>query len=651
MKLKKLELRNFRGIRELTVEPDGKSISIYGDNGTGKSTIGDAIVWLLTEKDTLKRTTDDMGIKTRDENGDVIHGLDHSVEAVFDNIVLKKTYREKWTRSRGAAEAEFTGHTIDYYVDSIPVKKKEYDAAVREIIDDELLPILTIPSYFPEQLHWEKRRKVLTELAGDIDIKTIIETYPELSRYPEILNGKTEDNAIAGLKSRKKKLNDSIDDIPIRIDEATRSIVETGNADEAKAEIGKLKDKRSALEAKISELQSGGGVAELKVKYQELEAQRRKVKNALVQKNDELLSELRQKIEGLQSRADTIAPELRKQRNLYADKEASADKVREKIAKIAQDIETLKAKEPLTDEEPDTCPYCEQPIPKKHNHEEYVKEFNREKAEGLKSLKADLKIADEQLSAITKEMEEVKAAGLKLNSQASQIESAIKQKQDELAEKKKSVTPVTETEAYKKLVSEQEEIQAKIDNHRDEKQKQFEQLRKTISELNTEIEQHESVVYQTVQNEKTKVRIDELRAERKHYAEELERVEADLNLIDEFIRVRSNIITDRVNDKFRYVRWELFREQINGGLEPVAEAYYDGKPYSRGASNSERIKAGMDIVNTLSKHYGKALPIVADNLESVTKLPDMGELQIIALYVSEKDKALRFEIQKQRKAA
>ena len=179
MKLKKLELRNFRGIRELTVEPDGKSISIYGDNGTGKSTIGDAIVWLLTEKDTLKRTTDDMGIKTRDENGDVIHGLDHSVEAVFDNIVLKKTYREKWTRSRGAAEAEFTGHTTDYYVDSIPVKKKEYDAAVREIIDDELLPILTIPSYFPEQLHWEKRRKVLTELAGDIDIKTIIETYPE----------------------------------------------------------------------------------------------------------------------------------------------------------------------------------------------------------------------------------------------------------------------------------------------------------------------------------------------------------------------------------------------------------------------------------------------------------------------------------------
>jgi recombinational DNA repair ATPase RecF len=50
-----LTLRNFMGIRDLTVEPDGKDLSVYGDNGAGKTTLASALFYLLFGKDSHGR--------------------------------------------------------------------------------------------------------------------------------------------------------------------------------------------------------------------------------------------------------------------------------------------------------------------------------------------------------------------------------------------------------------------------------------------------------------------------------------------------------------------------------------------------------------------------------------------------------------------
>ena len=39
MRIISLTLKNFQGVRELTVYPDGGDLRLYGDNGTGKSTL------------------------------------------------------------------------------------------------------------------------------------------------------------------------------------------------------------------------------------------------------------------------------------------------------------------------------------------------------------------------------------------------------------------------------------------------------------------------------------------------------------------------------------------------------------------------------------------------------------------------------------
>lgn len=51
MKLKQIDIKGLRGIKEsLPLDLNGKSIVIYGDNGTGKSSISDAIEWFYTNK-------------------------------------------------------------------------------------------------------------------------------------------------------------------------------------------------------------------------------------------------------------------------------------------------------------------------------------------------------------------------------------------------------------------------------------------------------------------------------------------------------------------------------------------------------------------------------------------------------------------------
>jgi len=117
LKLLKLKLKNFKGIKNLDLKANGHDLNIYGDNATGKTTILDAFMWLLFDKDSQNRS--DFAIKTLTKDGEPIHHLDHEVEGTFEidgeTIEFKKVYREKWTKKRGSAVEEFSGHEVDHF--------------------------------------------------------------------------------------------------------------------------------------------------------------------------------------------------------------------------------------------------------------------------------------------------------------------------------------------------------------------------------------------------------------------------------------------------------------------------------------------------------------------------------------------------------
>ena len=67
MKLHKLVLTNFKGIKSFTLDAQGQDVNIWGDNATGKTTLYDAFLWLMFDKDSNNRK--DFEIKTIGPDG------------------------------------------------------------------------------------------------------------------------------------------------------------------------------------------------------------------------------------------------------------------------------------------------------------------------------------------------------------------------------------------------------------------------------------------------------------------------------------------------------------------------------------------------------------------------------------------------------
>ena len=234
MELLTLSLENFQGLKHEEIQLDGHSASIYGRNASGKTTIFNAITWLLFGKPSTWAKNWDP--KTKGPNGD-LHNLEHSATGTFrlddgQTVTLKKVFREVWKRKRGSAAEEYSGNTIDYQINGVPCKEKEYMAAVQEYCSgEETMKLLTMPDYFSSVMDWQKRREILLDICGDVSDADVIASTPELAGLPEFLKmpGSTtrlykvdEYRKIAAAK--KTDLNKKIEAIPNRIDEASRAI-------------------------------------------------------------------------------------------------------------------------------------------------------------------------------------------------------------------------------------------------------------------------------------------------------------------------------------------------------------------------------------------------------------------------------------------
>ena len=115
--LQSIDLLNFKGIKELFVNFNNVDTIIYGRNRIGKTTILDAFIWLLFNKDSTDRK--DFQIKTQDSQGNYIPKLDHAVTAIIKvnekEKKLKRLYREIWETKKGSDNVRFTGHETLYY--------------------------------------------------------------------------------------------------------------------------------------------------------------------------------------------------------------------------------------------------------------------------------------------------------------------------------------------------------------------------------------------------------------------------------------------------------------------------------------------------------------------------------------------------------
>lgn len=642
IKLISLYLKNFKGIKELNTNFSDLT-NIRGENATGKTTVLDGFTWLLFDKDSQDRK--DFEIKTLDEYNNVIHGLEHEVTGVLNvdgkDITLSKIYKEKWTKKRGEAQKNLTGHETIYTVDEVPVKKSEYFKKINEIVDETLFKLVTNPLYFSNNMKWQDRREVLMQIIGKIAIDDVI-NYSKKSNQMEhiktLLDGKEIGEVKRSLAARKKKLNEEIKSIPYRIDECNNSIKDINfealskNKDKLLQQIEQL-DLEIADKSKVSEsyLKEKEHLYSLKSKLKDMEY-------SLKIKSNEPKVELENRLREIKSNVYKTESDLSSDRCKHVFLVKRIAELKKETDDLRQKWFDINSKTIEFDEKEFICPVCKREFEESDieaKKKELKENFNKNKASKLSSIQQLGKGANEKINQFDSEIKDIET-NIKI------LEKELikyKELENEIELKLNTFRPIDilENEEYKKLNSIILDLENKLQQPQ---QIDNSSLKSKKFELNNELEKiNKDLAYKEL-NETSKARIEELMNRERELSQQIANIESNEFLCEEYIKTEVELLESSINSKFKYVRFKLFDTQINGGLSECCEALIDGVPFSN-ANTASQINAGLDIINALSDYYKVSAPIFIDNRESVNSLIETNS-QIINLIVS-KDLFLKIE--------
>jgi len=640
-------LRNFKGIKEFELNAGGKDVSVYADNGLGKTTIADSFNWLLFGKDSLGRAK--FEIKTLDSNGNVIHGLEHEVEGTFDvggkQLKLKKVYKEKWTKKKGQATATFTGHTTDHFIDDVPVNEKVFAAKIAEIVNEDIFRLLTSPLFFNEQLHWEKRREIILQVCGDVSDDEVISSDKALVDLPSILNGRLLDDHRKVVAAQKAKINGELKDIPIRINEVNRSLPDVLELNGFEIE-GKVIDLKAKLETKRQEImtiQSGGEVAEKVKELRELESKILDIQNEHKKKQHELTFAKRSELLEVKGRLQEVEQNIKSKNRII---EANTENVtsRENTIKELRNLWTATNDEQFNLVMESICPTCKQELPEEEIENARscaIANFNHLKAVKLTNISTDGKkyskivadLKDENIY-LREEIERFESQKITLLSQETTL-------QTELDELSAGVTDITANTEYMAAGKEKSELINKIEQLKTSNHDLLLTAKSEAAFIEQELNVYQGQVKDIETHTKGQIRIEELMAQEKKLAGEYEKLERESYLCDQFIKTKVSILEVRINNFFKMARFKMFNVLVNGAIEPMCSVTYGGVPFES-LNNAGRINVGLDIINTLAAHYKFNAPIIVDNAEAVNELLPV-DAQLIRLIVS-RDKNLRVEV-------
>lgn len=649
MRLNKLKLENFQGIRDALFNFDGRDADIYADNGAGKTTVYNAFTWLLFDK----ASTGEKGFspKTRIA-GDYLHNAIHGVTAELTDddgaiITLRKEYKEVYTRKRGAATEEFTGHTTDYFVDSVPVAEKEYKATIDRLTGgEEAAKMLTMPNYFPEVMEWRKRRETLIKMCGDIPDGEIIKSTAGLEDLPGYLvkpgaglTSYTVEEFTKIITERKTELNKELNGLPGRIDEARRAIPDTqGMTEEAiTAQIAEAENTLAELQGKRMDIENNGGKNDLKARINEINADllTRKYQHDTAER--EKTDEQYKKVDGYKRSRQAKDDNLRQLKRDAEANENALTKTKELRATLWTEYQA--AQKVKWDDASENCKMCGQALPA-DKVEQLKADFNEAKSKNLSAISE--KVKAQASRDLIDELEKKAATYTEAISSAETEINELTEIISELNATPAETIPFAATAEYAALSAEIEQLRAAENGNAPEILSRLAPLDAAITETKQQIDtlRANKAKFDTVKAQNA--RIADLTSKQRQTAADYEKAQYASDLCDKFTVAKSA----RINEQFKTVSFRLFKPLVNGGIDPDCEVLVpDGIgnliPYSS-ANNAARINAGLEIIGIIGRHYGRSLPCFVDNAESVCRLQQI-DAQVIRLIVSEADKVLRVQ--------
>lgn len=635
IKFKKIRIRNFRGLVSFDANLEGRSVRIAGANGLGKSSVADAITWVLFGKDSRRRTA--FPIDPVDDEGRIIHNLDVSVELemLIDGqpTTLRRRRQEKWVQKRGMTTEQLDGHQTTCYIDGRPLPSSDFSSHVDTIVKEELFRALTTPDYFPS-LPMDQQYRLLVKIVGTRTLAEIAAKDEEALKVVDELGQRSIDQYRQGLTYDLQRTRKELETIPVRLSEVQGFIEQV----KAKGADGKTAQRHAkGIEEKLrqvtQEIDSMAGVVraenarynDQRAYIQQLRQQRAAIEDRIEKQNREartlhqsLVCKAKEELEATEERHTAAKTMLGLHERRLKDLEQQLTDFRSRWEEVERLSFSWNAEEAV-------CPTCGQPLPQDQADQKRVEaemRFNERKMKQQDALDEEGK----KLAASKQRLQDLSAAA---REEMATAERLMPEARERLS--KAEAEPIEQADYHD--ASDWQRLTAEID----QRVKELEQTTQAqeppqLAALRTEEQAYRKelrLLEQTIDRSK---QIDgyirrekELQAQRTALSGEVARMQTRLEAAERLQLMEANDLQQRVNDLFPSVRFRLNRELLNGREVAHCELSVDGVPYS-GLSTSERINAGLELINALARHYNIVAPIVIDNAEAVNKVaPTLGQ--------------------------
>lgn len=673
VKIKSLHIQNFGNIKDLSIN-FGRKTLISGRNEAGKTTINDAYSWLMTNK--LANGSQADGIRPHDRSGIEDDNAVISVSAVIEIDGAEKEFLKEQRKEFTQKTGKFKGNNNLYFINGVPKKEKEYKAYVEEkIIEPDNLELCTNASVLLN-MDTKKRRAVIFDMVPDITDADVATTDVRFANIPPKLDDCTLDELIQSVRYQingrgrgDKGLKGRQDELPARIDEAQRKVCDTAEYSLAisglKKEIADLDEQEKSLDDVMAAYdQKSKDILDLKFEQSEIA---RKANEGLVQQRKSLDNEifsLEQDKKSAENSLRMAEMDLKHvtmgvERHTAEVKKAQEDYSRW-MSQEFDDSEIAVIESEVFDENSLICPTCGQAFPV-DKAEKIREDFEKNKTlriEGVKSAGRNFEeMKDREIQTViefgnkaAKELNKFKIikeeAELQIGDTKKKITSIsveIQQKQAELSKLPESVD-LSDNAEYQSI-SMKIILAEKALNEMNNGSEQRREINRARAEKTAEISKLQTLI---IESEKAQDRVDELKEEQRNVGQLLADCQKELDLLRDFQKAKCDMLTDKINSMFKFVKWRLFKQNLtDDNFQEVCEPMIENEPYGRRLNHGSRALAELDICNTFQNIYGVNLPIFIDDSESLSsdtidKISSSFDKQMIFLKVDGCD--LKIEI-------
>lgn len=679
MILKSLHIENFKGVKDKTYE-FGKTTRVSGMNRRGKTTIGAAWYWLMSDKN--YELVSNPNIRP-DNIEDCIPTVTADVDVDGKEITLSKMQKRKVGKPDKNGVSKIT-ITNTYEINSVPKTERDFKAYLEELgFEFDKFLICSHPNVFTKDLSLKKKqdemRKSLFAMASAKTDLEIAQMNKETADVAKLLESYKFEEIEAMNNSSKKKAVEQLDAIPNQIIGLEKAKVDV---DVAEQELAKADLTRRIAECDKKIAGADHSLDELRDKEMRLQLDisgiTQTMNRELSNRRYEIDADLRGCEDELKHLEQTISL---KENQIVGNEKAitDADAERKKIGE-KYNAEYAKAFDEapylfdeskwVFDENSTVCSLCGQKLPEDKIEQlkaDFESRKEKAKADAEEKLKAkrfkfdtDKKVELNRLITIGNEKKELITELTKKNADLNtEIDALKKQEQDAIAKKEElsnqlseitSEADYTQNEDYVKLKAERDKVLADIEKlESDGADKIVTDLKVEKADLQSQLDEVNKIIAQAENN----VQIDDKIADMQHKQNEYGQAKADaeriLYQLKEVSKRKNKLLVEEINQHFGIVRWKLFDFQKNGEYKEVCiptvldEEAGIYKVFGDTTNTGREIEAKIDICNSFQKFFNMYVPIFLDGAESINDeyVPAV-DTQLILLTVSE-DKQLKVE--------